>query len=138
MGDLWPGNLVLKFDEGDHVEQVFILDWELCRPGILGMELGQFCAELVLLMRFNPEECGETARCMMDAFLQGYSGQVTPDMKMWRRMIVHLGTHMVTLTPIMGWGDKAKTQQVVKEGVKLVLEGYAAEEEWLGKCVLNK
>ncbi|KAF5356167.1 hypothetical protein D9756_003701 [Leucocoprinus leucothites] len=137
MGDFWPGNLVLSFDEVGNVTRVSILDWELCKPGIFGVELGQFCAELVLLMRFNTDICGQTAKSLLEDFLKAYAGQITPDLEMCRRAIVHLGTHLVTLTPRIEWGGKEKTQEVVKEGLGLVLEGYSAGKEWLEKSVIG-
>ncbi|KAJ3570625.1 hypothetical protein NP233_g4283 [Leucocoprinus birnbaumii] len=136
MGDFWPGNLVLSFDEAGNVSQVSVLDWELCKPGIFGVELGQFCAELVLLMRFNTDVCGQDAKRLLEDFLTAYAGQVTPDLEMCRRAIVHLGTHLVTLTPRIEWGGKEKTQEVVKEGLGLILDGYSAEKEWLEKSVI--
>ncbi|KXN90098.1 hypothetical protein AN958_05103 [Leucoagaricus sp. SymC.cos] len=137
MGDFWPGNLVLSFDEVGNVTQVRILDWEVCKPGFLGIELGQFCAELVLLMRFNTDICGNTAHSLLEDFLKAYANHITPDLEMCRRTIVHLGTHLVTWTPRLDWGGKERTQEVVKEGMKLILEGYSAEKEWLENSVIG-
>ena len=114
MGDFWPGNVVLRFDEGGEVEQVYVLDWELCRPGIVGMEVGQFCAELVLLRRFG---AGERAQSVLEGFLEGYKGQMKVKEEMWRQTVVHMGVHGVVMAPRI-WGDRGK---IVKEGLRLVL-----------------
>lgn len=133
MGDFWPGNLMLSFDDAGDVTQIRVIDWELCKPGLLGVELGQFCAELVLLMRFNTDICNDTAKILLDDFLNTYTTHITPDLGICRRTIVQLGAHLVTLTPRIEWGGKEMTQEVVKEGMKLMLEGYSAETEWLSK-----
>jgi len=96
MGDFWPGNLVLSFDEADGVEQIHVLDWELCRPGIVGMEVGQFCAELVLLRRWG---AGERAQSVLEGFLEGYRGRMGVDAAMWRRTVVHMGVHGAVMAP---------------------------------------
>jgi len=137
MGDFWPGNLALSFDDSGNVRQIWVLDWELCKPGVLGVELGQFSAELVLLMRFKADICGHTAGAMLGDFLEAYSTFIVPDLEMCKRTIVHLGGHLVTLTPRSDWGDKETTQEVVKEGVKLMIEGYSAEKGWLMSSVIR-
>ncbi|KAF9453893.1 hypothetical protein P691DRAFT_812509 [Macrolepiota fuliginosa MF-IS2] len=137
MGDFWPGNVMLSFNEGGDITQIRVLDWELCKPGVLGIELGQFCAELILLMRFNADICEQTAGIMLEDFLKIYATHITPDLEMCRRAIVHLGTHLVTLTPRIAWGGKEMTQKVVKEGLGLILEGYGAEREWLRKSAVG-
>ncbi|KAJ3570624.1 hypothetical protein NP233_g4282 [Leucocoprinus birnbaumii] len=137
MGDFWPGNLVLSSDEANNISQLFVLDWEVARPGLFSLELGQFCAELVLLMRFNTTVCGQDAGLLLDEFLSSYARQIKPDFEMCRRAIVHLGVHLVTWTPRLEWGGKEATQEVVKEGLGLILDGYIAEEEWLQKSVIG-
>jgi 5-methylthioribose kinase len=131
MGDFWPGNLVLSFDRAGNVIQIRVLDWEMCKPGLFGAELGQFCAELVLLTKFNADICGHTASVILEDLLKTYATHITPDLELCRRAIVHLGAHLVTLTPRIEWGGKETTQEVVKEGKRLVLEGYSAEKGWL-------
>lgn len=104
MGDFWPGNLVVRL-KGDEVEQIYVLDWELCRPGIVAMEVGQFCAELVMLRRFGG---GERAQCVLEGFLEGYRVEG----EMWRQTAVHMGVHGVVMAPRM-WGDKEKMVKLV-------------------------
>jgi 5-methylthioribose kinase len=137
MGDFWPGNLVLNFDEAGEVLQIRVIDWEMCKPGLFGCELGQFCAELILLQRFNGDVCGNTAQFILEDLLKTYTSHITPNLELCRRAIVHLGAHLVTLTPRIEWGGKAKTQEVVKEGMKLILDGYAAEKDWLEKSAIG-
>lgn len=137
MGDFWPGNLVLSFDHEGNVIQIQILDWELCKPGLPGVELGQFCAELVLLTRFNADVCSHTASVILEDLLKTYTTHIAPDLEICRRAVVHLGVHLVTLTPRIEWGGKKTTQEVVQEGKRLMLEGYSAEKEWLIKSVIG-
>jgi 5-methylthioribose kinase len=137
MGDFWPGNIVMSLDEAGEVSQIWVIDWEMCKPGLFGCELGEFCAELVLHQRFNGDVCGNTAQFMLEDFLKSYTNHITPDLELCRRTIVHIGTHLVTLAPRVEWGGKAKTQEVVKEGMKLILDGYAAEKDWLEKSLIG-
>ena len=57
-GDFWPGNVLIRFkpnatSEGvDEVEKMYLVDWELVKPGSRGVELGQFLGELYQAQHF--------------------------------------------------------------------------------------
>jgi len=56
MGDFWPGNVIVVFSPNDPsaIKRIYILDWELTKPGIAGLDVGQFLAEMHLLRRCRP------------------------------------------------------------------------------------
>ena len=118
MGDFWPGNLMVRLDTAGGLERIYVVDWELAKAGLHGVELGQFCAEMHLLRRCYPEVCGETASAALKAFLEEYK----PDDEVARSAVVRWGTHMVVLGARVEWGDKATSRAVVLEGVRYVVD----------------
>ena len=55
MGDFWPGNMMVVLDGDRNLERIYVLDWELSRTGLPGADIGQFCAEIHLLRRFEAD-----------------------------------------------------------------------------------
>ncbi|KAI6047831.1 kinase-like domain-containing protein [Pisolithus marmoratus] len=58
-GDFWPGNIMVCLRRGmdgtaEALEKLYVLDWELAKTGLPGLDLGQCCAELYLISRFHP------------------------------------------------------------------------------------
>lgn len=101
------------------------MDWEISRHGIPGLDLGQFCAEMELLAMFKPQ-CAEAAKEGIVAFMSAYMEgcQEHEDKKeLTRRMVVHVGAHLVTWPSRVPWGSVAETRNAVKEGVKLLVYG---------------
>ena len=131
-GDFWPGNMLVKLGgEGGEmlVERIFVLDWELAKPGLPGFDIGQFCAELHQARRFYLH-CAASASAVMDAFLKAY--RVNQDKctlhQTARVAQTHLGAHVVAWTPRnRTWQDKQSVREVVMEGVGYLLS--AGEEE---------
>ena len=123
MGDFWPGNIMVSLNKKGDLERLYILDWEITRIGIPGIEVGQFCAEIHMLRRFNPEVCGVTATLVLEHFLKAYAG----DAEQARRAFVHMGVHMSVLGARIEWGEKEVTRQVVLEGVRKIVDGYSSK-----------
>jgi len=136
MGDLWPGNMMVTLNRQKELDHIYILDWELVRPGLTGVELGQFCAEIYMLQRFK-EQCKETAPAVLKGFLQQYAERTHPNESVCRRAIAHLGVHMVVLGPRLEWGEKEITQEVVKEGIEFIVGGYNGSRGWLEKSLIG-
>lgn len=128
MGDFWPGNILVT-PTGDG-GQIHILDWELAKPGLPGLDIGQFCAEMHLLRRFHPE-CADSASRTITTFLKAYGRAHTADTQLARTALVHWGAHLVAWTPRVPWGSKERTRDVVEEGAELLVEGYTGKEDWL-------
>jgi len=119
------------------LEWVYVLDWELAKPGLAGLDIGQFCAEMHLLRRFSPA-CGTSATTVLDAFLKTYRDAAGVGVGVAKDAIVHIGAHLVAWTPRVPWGSKERTREVVDEGVGYLVEGYAATQEWLRGSLVGR
>jgi len=132
-GDLWPGNLVLSFKRGtdgsiEGVEKLYVLDWEVAKTGLPGLDLGQLCAELYILSEFYPAR-EESTRTMIGSFLGVYKEQRGEDIGLARMVLSHIGAHVVALTPrISSWSGREKIREVVEKGVEMLVLGEEGSE----------
>ncbi|KAF8808046.1 hypothetical protein BYT27DRAFT_7099486 [Phlegmacium glaucopus] len=129
MGDFWPGNIMVSLNQKGDLEHLYILDWELTKAGLPGVEIGQFCAEIHMLRRFNPEVCQETATLVLEHFFKEYTRAGERDIEQSRRAFVHMGVHLSILGARVEWGEKEVTRQVVLEGLRMVVDGHEREAE---------
>ncbi|KAE9409172.1 hypothetical protein BT96DRAFT_984905 [Gymnopus androsaceus JB14] len=119
MGDFWPGNILLSLDpHTGNVEGIDVVDWELSKTGLPGLDLGQFTAEVDLLRKFYPsfEDSGTK---MIGALYGSYSA--SEDVA--RTAAIHWGAHLIAWTPRVHWGEKEDTRVMVANGVKLMVNG---------------
>ncbi|KDR85563.1 hypothetical protein GALMADRAFT_234502 [Galerina marginata CBS 339.88] len=123
MGDFWPGNLMVDTDADGNLKSITVLDWELTKPGLTGMDIGQFCGEIHLLRRCHPEVCQETASAVLEHFMKEYKRTCEPDEQVVRRAITQWGTHMAILGARVEWGGKELSRTVVLEGVRILVDG---------------
>lgn len=133
-GDLWPGNLVLSLRRGaggsiEGVEKLYVLDWEVSKTGLPGLDLGQFCAEMYILSEFHPAR-EESTRTMIESFLGAYrERRGKEDIELARTVVSHIGAHMVAWTPrISSWSGREKTREVVEKGVEMLVLGEEGTE----------
>ncbi|KAG6911322.1 hypothetical protein DXG01_000993 [Tephrocybe rancida] len=126
MGDFWPGNIMFTLDEQQKLRKVYIFDWELAKPGLPGVEIGQFCAEVHLVRRYAPA-AEKFTTIVLNTFLRAYAERAKPDIQIARSALTHWGTHLAVWTSrVSTWAeDKGKARSIVGEGVKLIV---AAEE----------
>ncbi|KAF9245911.1 P-loop containing nucleoside triphosphate hydrolase protein, partial [Melanogaster broomeanus] len=120
-GDFWPGNVMVstrRRADGsvESVEKLYVLDWELGKTGLPGLDLGQFCAEMHLLSVFHPAR-KESADDIIGSFLKAYkeSRESGDDVEVGRVAVSHIGAHLVAWTPRIPWGGKEQTRRVVEE-----------------------
>ncbi|KAF4573303.1 Protein kinase-like domain superfamily protein [Pleurotus pulmonarius] len=123
MGDFWPGNIVLN----PTTESIYVIDWELAKTGLEGLDLGQFCAEIHTLRRFHPSQ-SNSGDIIISVFLQTYRRvRDHPDPSTLAGIVVtHVGAHLVAWTPRVEWGGREDTRAVVAEGVELLVGGHKA------------
>jgi aminoglycoside phosphotransferase (APT) family kinase protein len=137
-GDFWPGNILVQLSgEGDQrrLERLHIIDWELAKPGIPGLDIGQLYAELHLLRKFRPA-CSGAVEAIARQLQQAYTklrGCEQIEKDMGATILRHVGAHLVAWGPRVEWGAKETVQEVVKEGVHLLVDRY--EDSWLKDIV---
>ena len=93
MGDFWPCNIMVSLNKKGDSEHLYILDWEITRVGLPGMETGQFCVEIHMLRRLNGEVCQDTATLVLEHCLKAYT-RLAGDAEQARRSLVHMGVHI--------------------------------------------
>ncbi|PPQ64298.1 hypothetical protein CVT26_002181 [Gymnopilus dilepis] len=126
MGDFWPGNLMIQVEDGK-LKQIIVLDWEMTKTGLAGLDVGQFSAEIHLLRRCQPEICGKEATALLDQFLVEYKKANEPGLDIVKHTLVQWGAHMAILGARVDWGGKELSRAVVMEGVRLLVDGYKGE-----------
>ncbi|KZP04498.1 hypothetical protein FIBSPDRAFT_806710 [Athelia psychrophila] len=141
MGDFWPGNIVVNLQyppSGDPpiLKRIYVVDWELAKPGLAGLDVGQLCAEMHLLRRFSPAS-EPAVSAAMNAFLETYREKYTVSASMATVVAGHIGAHVVALAPRTPWGGKDLTREVVMEGVEYLVEAYAGDNEWLQSSIVR-
>jgi len=141
MGDFWTGNIIVCLGDTNNdsqlsLERVYVLDWELAKPGLAGLDVGQFCAEMHLLRRFSPL-CDESVTTTLNAFFEAYRNEFEVGVEIVKDAAVHVGAHLVAWTPRVPWGGKERTRDVVNEGVEYLVEGYTGTREWLGGSIVG-
>jgi 5-methylthioribose kinase len=140
MGDFWPGNIMVSFTQELHLN---VIDWETARPGLAGLEIGQFLAEMYSLSVFHPS-CHASVDAAVSSFLVAYrditlQGRIIEEVLFdiaWTAA-THFGTHLVTWTPRVPWGTKEQTREVVLEGLNYLLRVADRNEAWLRTSIVR-
>ncbi|KAF5323592.1 hypothetical protein D9611_005550 [Ephemerocybe angulata] len=126
-GDFWPGNMLVALDKEGQLKRILVVDWEMARIGIPGVEVGQFAAEIYFCGRFHEDVCKETSKAVLDNFFAAYSAKFDVTDELARRALVHFGTHLAVVGPTVGWGPKDISREVALEGAKIIAGGHNAE-----------
>ncbi|KAJ7084642.1 kinase-like domain-containing protein [Mycena belliarum] len=123
MGDFWTGNVVIGPDPASADPAVHVIDWELVKPGVPALDLGQFCAEMQTLALFRPQAAEATA-ALIEAFLAEYRANCgTLAQRAASIATQHMGAHLVVITPTVGWGPPEECVKAVELGLTYLLEG---------------
>ncbi|KAJ7866999.1 kinase-like domain-containing protein [Mycena olivaceomarginata] len=111
MGDFWTGNVMLA------------------KAGVAALDVGQFCAEMLTLTLFKPDAV-EASKALIEAFLTEYRahcGEMAPHFA--NVVAKHMGAHLVTITPRVGWGTPEETVKAVEVGLEHLMEGCS--DRWV-------
>ncbi|KAG9314174.1 kinase-like domain-containing protein [Chiua virens] len=127
-GDFWPGNLMVALKRStdgaiEGVEKLCVLDWELGKTGLPGLDLGQFCAEMYILSEFYPAREQSTLD-IIGSFLGTYRERrgTLGDIELAKIVVGHIGAHTVTWTPrVDSWTGRTKIREVVEKGVEMLV-----------------
>jgi len=135
-GDFWPGNLLIRLrtdQDGTQaqLERVYVVDWELAKASLGGMDVGQFCGDLRVLVQFLPE-LNVVVKPLIGAFVHAYADSKGGGIAVenWAGIAAtHVGAHLV------GWGPRIMTyperrtrdlvRNIVERGIHCLKEGYA-------------
>ena len=146
MGDFWPGNVLISLAEKPvqgtdgpvlEIAKAYVIDWELVKTGLAGLDIAQFVAELQLIAEFKSDG-RNAALSVRDTFLSAYrqaAGEAV-DLGVARRALTHVGAHFVAWTPRVGWEGKEKVRETVRKGVDLLVEGPEGTEEYVKNSIL--
>ncbi|KAJ6548137.1 kinase-like domain-containing protein [Mycena vulgaris] len=129
MGDFWTGNVVVNLRSDASLERVHVIDWELVKPGVAALDIGQFCAEMHTCTLFKPQTAAPAA-ALIDAFLTEYRthcGPMAPHMA--NVAAKHMGAHLVTITPHVGWGTPEENVKAIELGLAYLKEG--SSDQWV-------
>jgi aminoglycoside phosphotransferase (APT) family kinase protein len=131
VGDFWTGNIVLRLDDEGKVERVYVIDWEMAKPGLPFLDFAQCAAELYTLGMFQGN-----VKAGVDKALQAYGASYADSRRISKGFIcdagTHVGAHLVTITPwAASWEPRTRRKEVVKEGIEYLLRGMDGSLEWL-------
>lgn len=163
MGDLWPGNIIVQFapqqineDQETHergegknaaIARVTLVDWEMAKPGLPGMDIGQFTAEMELMRSLYPDT-EPIATAVLESFHEGYKAKLEKtaetdkqhgvDMSIIQTAAIHLGAHLAVWGPrIDTYRKREGIRDVVVRGIEYVLKGNNGDREWLNKSAVK-
>lgn len=132
-GDFWPGNIIVNdTDSSQHVMDLTIVDWEICRRGVPATDVAQFVAEAYLLDRFSKSSHG-LAKVFLETYISIY--ELADDF--WERFLVHWATHVIFWPTFIHWMDNDEHKQLAEFAVSLIpdsmLGGSKAKEVYESK-----
>jgi Ser/Thr protein kinase RdoA (MazF antagonist) len=117
MGDFWPGNVLVDLDQSGVLRRLFVVDWEVARPGVAAFDVGQFQAGIFTVRHFNPA-CGPASEALDAAFLEGYLS-IQPELDR-KKAAQHSAMHLVIWTARVGWEPTEKTRELVEHGLRSI------------------
>ncbi|KAI5122357.1 hypothetical protein M0805_004115 [Coniferiporia weirii] len=139
MGDFWTGNIIVRLSDSGEVERAYVVDWEMCRPGLPYLDFGQLIAEMHTSRWFS-DGAAESVKEALEAYSEAYkenSGALV-DEAFVRGAAAHVGVHMVVWTPrVSTWGPMDKVRRVMQEGAEYVLRGKRGDMDWLRTSVVG-
>lgn len=140
MGDFWTGNIVVSTSVSTPgvltVERIFVIDWEVTKPGLPCLDFGQFVAEMHTLRRFHENPAKELVDEALNEFFAAYKEGYPVDDVYLRGATAHLGAHLVAWTPVVGWAPKETVRHVVEEGVKFLIMSKREKPDSLKKLTI--
>lgn len=116
--------MLVVLDEKKELKKVVVVDWEMARIGLPGMEVGQFAAEIFFCGRFHPDICKDTSKAVLDNFFSSYASKFGVTKELAKRALVHFGTHLAVIGPTVGWGEKEMSREVALEGARAIVEAH--------------
>lgn len=139
-GDYWTGNLLVRQKLGQDDLELNMMDWEMSKPGTPAYDVGQFIAETYCLYKYAKNDMQkECSKALLGAFEQKYAEKVREAGKEidMDGVAVRVGAHLIVWTPVTGWTEDVDAlEEVVKEGVDMLIKGSKSEIDYLKDSVV--
>lgn len=134
---------------------LFIVDWEMSKPGTPMYDVGALLAELYLLYLFAANRVQERcAKSLIDSYLLAYrdtcAARPTTVSDGHRTRVdagvdvdeiaIRVGCHLVAMFPQIGWTtDEARIKELVRAGIEMMLAGGrgVVKEKYRGSVLLG-
>lgn len=134
VGDFWTGN-VLVSDKASEELKLFVLDFELSKPGTAEFDIGQMAAEMLCLAMMRHSALGFS---LLSTFLKAYRErrQGTVDAA---KVAIRIGAHLIVMMP-KAWRNEASAGQIqngVQTGVGLMRMGWERDETRLRGSIVG-
>jgi 5-methylthioribose kinase len=95
MGDFWTGNLLVDIDEVEgKLRKIIVVDWEMAKPGLAALDVGQFYAEMDTLSQFHPS-CRESGSSLCRSFFDKYAKLYPVDSTLVQKAAIHVGKYAI-------------------------------------------
>ncbi|GJJ10461.1 hypothetical protein Clacol_004687 [Clathrus columnatus] len=140
MGDFWPGNILVY---GKSMEKLSVVDWEASKPGLAGLDVGQFLAEIYTMQRFYPSS-RLAANELISEFIASYKSIVSLETnvadlnEIAKIAAIHVGAQLfaITLMARPKWGSDEEIKELVSEGITFLLN--AEDDKWRRESFLGE
>ena len=134
MGDFWTGNVLVQVGEDGRLERLYVIDWELAKPGLPGLDVGQMLAELHLLRQFQ-DGTTTAVEATVTALWHAYRAKAgSASQEVGEVAVRHVGAHLVAFTPrCPWWGPQERVRGVVLEGIGLLVGSN--QDHWLHRAL---
>ncbi|VDB84176.1 unnamed protein product [Peniophora sp. CBMAI 1063] len=139
MGDFWPGNILVRLSSDGELERLVIVDWELARSGLAGLDVGQFAGDVRVLKQFvrSARECADE---LVGALLRAYAARRSGQDGAWAGVAAgHVGAHLVVWGSRIPYAGRTRelTRELVEEGVGYLKDSHSWERQWTVEALIH-
>ncbi|EPS35953.1 hypothetical protein H072_10560 [Dactylellina haptotyla CBS 200.50] len=128
MGDFWTGNCMVNLDDAGELESLYIVDWELIRPGDAATELSQMLAEVWEGGEFGQSPSAKAAaKDLSTGLCSAYKhGAGSLPENLLKDVMLAAGAHVVVWAPIgfAAYGDAQKFKTAQDKASQFMWEAF--------------
>ena len=123
MGDFWTGNILVSSKDTTNLH-LYVLDWELAKPGTAEFDIGQMAAEIYCAARLR-KGAQHIAMKLLNSFLVSY--RETRAVKVdAAKVLIRMGAHWLVIMP-RAWSNEATADEIkeaTREGRDMIRIGW--------------
>lgn len=137
IGDFWTGNILVSTPSTQRVDlHLYVLDFELSKPGTAEFDVGQMSAEMWCLARFR-KDARDQSLVLLERFLNSHKARrnVAVDAA---TVAIRIGAHLLVIMP-MAWSVEATEEEIrtaAAEGREFIRMGWEKNVKALEESVL--